>query len=319
MLGFAAAGLVAHTAFLYYRAVHALHNAAVPLSSERDWYLVAAWGLVVAYLYFAIGHPKAPFGLFLLPLALALIGTATFWANATPLGREPASHIWGAIHGASIGLAAIAILIGFVAGLMYLGQVRHLKHKIVASRGLRLPSLEWLQWTNHRVIVVSALMLGVGVLSGVILNLINVRADSVRLAWNDPVIVSTWLMFLWLLAAALLVAIYRPARQGRQVAYLTVASFVFLVIVLVAGLLSNSRHWGRGERGEGRGERGRNSRVGIENWTLDIGRWPLRSSMADGKSPMTNDKSVGHGAPTPHLSPFAAYHSPLPPRPSPLC
>ncbi len=75
MLGFAAAGLVAHTAFLYYRAVNA---AGAPLSSERDWFLVAAWVLVVVYLYLAVLHPKVPFGLFLLPLALGLIGAATF-------------------------------------------------------------------------------------------------------------------------------------------------------------------------------------------------------------------------------------------------
>ena len=236
----------------------ALHNAAAPLSSEKDWYLVAAWGLVAAYLYFALGHPKAPFGLFLLPLALALIGAATFWANATPLAREPASRIWGAIHGVSIVLAAVAVLIGLVAGLMYLGQVRHLKHKIVASRGLRLPSLEWLQRTNHRAIVVSVLMLGVGVLSGMILNLINVRNEAVRLAWNDPVVVSTWLMFLWLLAAAVLGAVYRPARRGRKVAYLTIASFIFLLIVLAAGLLMDSRHWGRGARGAGEWREERN-------------------------------------------------------------
>ena len=118
-------------------------------------------------------------------------------------------------------LAAVAVLIGFVAGLMYLGQVRHLKHKIVPTRGLRLPSLEWLQRANSRAIVVSVLMLGVGVLSGMILNLINIRNEAVRLAWNDPVVVSTWLMFFWLLAAAVLSAVYRPARQGRKVAYLT--------------------------------------------------------------------------------------------------
>ena len=252
MLGFAAAGLVAHTAFLYYRAVDALGKGNSPLSSEKDWYLVAAWGLVAVYLYFALGHPKAPFGLFLLPLALGLIGTATFWANAMPLGREPASRIWGAIHGVSIVLAAVAVLIGMAAGLMYLGQVRHLKHKIVATRGLRLPSLEWLQWTNYRAIVVSVLMLGVGVLSGMILNLINVRNEAVRLAWNDPVVVSTWLMFLWLLAAAVLGAVHRPARRGRQVAYLTIASFIFLLIVLAAGLLMDSRHWGRGANDEQR-------------------------------------------------------------------
>ena len=99
-------------------------------------------------------------------------------ADSQPLAREPASRIWGAIHGMSIVLAAVAVLVGFVAGLMYLGQVRHLKHKIVARRGLRLPSLEWLQWANSRAIVVSVLMLGMGVLSGMVLNLINIRDEA---------------------------------------------------------------------------------------------------------------------------------------------
>jgi hypothetical protein len=64
------------------------------------------------------------------------------------------------------------------------------------------------------------------------------------------VVVSTWLMFFWLLAALVLSAVYRPARQGRRVAYLTLASFVFLAIMLAAGLLMQSRHWGRGKNDE---------------------------------------------------------------------
>ncbi len=132
-LGFAGAGLVAHTAFLYYSAISPAEFGA-PLSSQRDWFLVAAWGLVAVYLYFTVLYSKAPFDLFLLPLALALIGTARFLADAAPLGREPASKIWGAIHGVSIVLATVAVLVGFVAGLMYLGQVRHLKHKIETVR-----------------------------------------------------------------------------------------------------------------------------------------------------------------------------------------
>jgi ABC-type uncharacterized transport system permease subunit len=242
MLGFAAAGLVAHTAFLYYRAVNAT---GAPLSSEKDWFLVAAWALVVVNLCLAVLRPKVPFGLFLLPLALGLIGAATFWAPTEPLAREPASKVWGAIHGVSILLAVVAVLVGFMAGLMYLGQSRRLKHKHLPSGGLRLPSLEWLEKANSHAIVASMVMLGVGVLSGMILNLINRGEEAARLRWNDPVVLSTWLMFLWLLGAVVAIAIYRPARKGRKVAYLTVASFIFLVIMLAAGLFMDSRHWGR--------------------------------------------------------------------------
>lgn len=246
MLGFAGAGLVAHTAFLYYHAVHATGS---PLSSEKDWFLVVAWALVVVYLYLSVLHPKIPFGLFLLPLALGLIGAGAFLAPIDPLAREPASKIWGAIHGASIVLAVVSVLIGFVAGLMYLGQSRRLKHKRLPTGRLRLPSLEWLERTNSRAVVASLVMLGVGVLSGMVLNLINTGNEAAKLAWNDPVVLSTWLMFLWLLASVVAIAVYRPARQGRKVACLTVASFVFLLIMLTAGLLMDSRHWGRGETG----------------------------------------------------------------------
>ena len=72
-----------------------------PLSSEMDWYLLAAWLLVAVYLYLAYYHPKTPFGLFLLPLALGLIGVGAALADREPFAREPASRVWGIIHGTS--------------------------------------------------------------------------------------------------------------------------------------------------------------------------------------------------------------------------
>jgi hypothetical protein len=241
-LGFAVAGLVAQTAFLYYRAINE-HGA--PLSSERDWFLVAAWVLVVVYLHLAVLHPKTPFGLFMLPLVLLFIGAARFLANDVPLAREPASKIWGALHGISISLATVSVLIGFVAGLMYLGKAWRLKQKRSTRTGLQMPSLEWLQWTNSRAILVSVLMLGLGILAGMILNEINAHDATQRLSWTDPVVLSTWLMFFWLLAAVVLSRLFRPTRAGRHVAYLTLVSFVFLAIMLAASLSTNSRHWER--------------------------------------------------------------------------
>ncbi len=242
MIGFAAAGLVAQTAFLYYRAAGTTGAA---LSSERDWFLMAAWALVAIYLYLAAAHPKTPFGLFLLPLALALIGAARFLANPRPLDRESASRVWGAIHGASLVLAAAAVLVGFVVGLMYLGKAWRLKRKRLPTGGLSLPSLEWLQWTNGRAIVVAVLMLGLGIVSGTVLDQINIRNPAARLGSSDPVVIGTWLMFFWLLVALAAVYSRRPSRQGRKVAYLTLAAFVFLAIVLAVGLVLETKHWGR--------------------------------------------------------------------------
>ncbi len=243
LFGFAAAGLLAHTAFLYYRAVQA---AGAPLSSERDWFLIAAWTLVAAYLFLAAAYPKIPFGVFLLPLALLLIAAARFLASPQPSANAPALKAWGIIHGLSIMLAAVAVLIGFAAGLMYVVQVRQLKHKQLPGRGLRLPSLEWLGRANSRAILASLILLAVGVASGTILNRIDVERGVERIAWYDPVILSTLLLLVWLLIAMVVSTVYRSARQGRRVAYLTLVSFLFLVVVLVVGLLLSSRHWQRG-------------------------------------------------------------------------
>ena len=134
MLGFAGAGLTAHTLFLGYRAATA---SGAPLSSAFDWYLLGAWALVVVYLYLTWYHPKTSIGLFLLPLVLALLGLSQF-ADQQPFPQSRAGQVWGMIHGIFLLLGVVTVSIGFVAGMMYLIQAYRLKHKLPASLGLRL-------------------------------------------------------------------------------------------------------------------------------------------------------------------------------------
>ena len=108
--------------------------------------------LVVVYLYLTLFHPEVAYGIFILPLALALIGAAQL-ANREPFPQSPAAQVWGTIHGTFWLLGAVAVIVGFVAGLMYLLQAWRLKHKLPPARGLRLPSLEWLERISGRAIV----------------------------------------------------------------------------------------------------------------------------------------------------------------------
>ncbi len=253
MLFFAVAGLVAHTAFLYHKAIT---TKGTPLSSERDWCLVAAWVLIAVYLYLVYYHPRIPFGLFLLPLALGLIAVGWFVAADAPFSRAPASRIWGIIHGVALALTAVAVLMGFAAGLMYLGQSRRLKRKGYAGSGLQLPSLEWLERVNSRSMVVALLMLTIGIGSGMVLNLINRDPHAGRMSWSDPVVMGTFFLWAWLLVAVVAGRLYRPARTGRRVVYLTFVSFVFLAVALAMMLLMDTSHGGtRAQRQPGPVER----------------------------------------------------------------
>lgn len=238
MLGFAAAGLLAHTVFLYYRAVS---DAGLPLSSKQDWYFVAAWVLAGVYLYLTTYHPKTAFGIFLLPLVLGLIAVGQFLADTTSFPRQPAAEVWGSIHGIALLLASVSILIGAMAGAMYLWQERRLKQKRPLGR-LRLPSLEWLHRATSHALGTSLLTLAVGVLGGIVLNVIRLAPGVRRLPWYDPFVLSTLGIFLWLALAAGIVAFSRPAREGKTVVYLSLVSFVLLLAALAVGLSGKTQH-----------------------------------------------------------------------------
>jgi len=242
MIGIGGMGLFLHTVYLFYRAMAATGS---PLSSRQDWCLVAAWVLAAIYLYLTYYHPDRSFGLFILPLVLGLIGAGWMLVDAQPYSKEPASRIWGAIHGVSLLLATVALLVGFAAGVMYLGQAYRLKHKLPPMRGLKLPSLEWLRRANSRAVGIAILTLATGILSGMVLNLSNSGPDGERLPWSDPVVLSTLLAFGWLVLCAGMGAFYRPAREGRKVALLTILSFLFLVLALAAVLVGETRHGGQ--------------------------------------------------------------------------
>jgi len=131
--------------------------------------------------------------------------------------------------------------------LMYLRQAWRLKHKLPPPRGLRLPSLEWLRRANARATAVSLMIWGVGVLSGVVLNFSRAAQQAAPLPWHDPLIISSVIMFAWLLVATVVALSRKSAPHGRRVAYLPLVSFVLLLAVLGVLLLINTEHGGKGE------------------------------------------------------------------------
>jgi ABC-type transport system involved in cytochrome c biogenesis permease subunit len=234
MMLFAGAGLFAHSVYLVVLTRAELAEpAARPLSSWYDWCLMVSWVLALAYLVLAIRRPHNTVGLFLLPLVLALIGAAKLVQDIPPFARQQAVNYWSMLHGWMLMLGTVTAALGFAAGVMYLVQSYRLKRKLPPRQGLRLPTLEWLQGFNRRCLLLSAALLGLGLLGGIGLNLVRHSSGGGSVPWNDPVVLFSFLLFAWLVAAALFESLYRPARQGRKMAYLTLASFIFLVLALV--------------------------------------------------------------------------------------
>jgi len=238
MLGIAAFGFVAQTLYLGHRA----WTATLPLSTWHDWFLVAAWILVAAYLGITFSRPATMIGVFLLPVVIGLMLVAAVAPRTAPFHRDQALLAWGVAHGVMLLFGTVTVSLGFVAGVMYLVQSWRLKNHVSPRSGLKLPSLEWLQAINKQALIFSSFFIALGLVAGIILNTIKARAHSGGLPWTDSVVVSSAILLVWLLIATAFEWLYKPAQQGRKVAYLTVASFLFLALVMAVLVAGGSRH-----------------------------------------------------------------------------
>jgi ABC-type uncharacterized transport system permease subunit len=243
LLGTTAAGIVAHTLYLGYRGAQA---GALPASTAAEWLQLAAWVLAAIYLAALFYLPRTPTGLVLLPIVLVL-AIGSHWASTEPLAPARTFEVWGMFHGIVLLLGTAAVCVGFLAGLMYLVQSYALKHVHSSANGLRLPSLEWLERVNSRTLGLSAVLIALGFISGVAMSLAVHRGESTYVLWADPVVLSLAAMLLWLIVAEVFRLVYPAARRGRKVAYLTLASFVFLIIALGSLMLLDNVHGDRGE------------------------------------------------------------------------
>lgn len=240
MVGFAAAGLVAHTAFLVWRAAT---EAAMPLSSPFDWYLLAAWVLAAGSLALTLANPRIPIGLFTLPVVLALIGAATLSSRAA-FPQSPATQVWGVIHGSFNLAASLAVAAGAIAAVMWLFQAGRLARKEPPKRGFRMPSLERLSHTTMHAMTVAAWTAAAGFTSGLILNAVNKQRGLLEtVPWTDPVVLRMAMLVSWLMVAAIIARTVKQRPGGaRMIVWLSLVSFFVLTGSIVWGLFGATRH-----------------------------------------------------------------------------
>lgn len=225
-------GCFTHTCYLVFKAKIDLAGGA-PLSSWHAWCLIAAWIVAIVDLLLVLRLTKFVYSLFLLPVTLLLIVCAIWLRNEPSFSPLEARSVWNTIHGTLLLLGTVLVSLGFLAGLMYLLQDYRLKHKLKVWKRLNLPSLEWLDMSAETSLTISSVLLGLGVLSGIVLDLLKQGSGATGIKWTDPVVWTSFVLFLWLVVSLVFHWIYRPARRGRKVAYLVMASFAFLVAELV--------------------------------------------------------------------------------------
>ena len=242
---FGLAGLLAHSAYLLVRS----SKTDLPplLSSSQDWLLVLAWLAVLVYLFLTTFDRDLAIGVFVLPVVLLLIMAAYFVSdmpNSAVEGNAGSTtevlRAWGMLHATLLMLGVTVVIVGFVLSMMYLVQHRRLKSKRIAKAGLQLPSLARLARWNWWAVIVSVPMLTLGMGIGVVLGILS-QKDAHPLSFADPVIIGyivAWLVmaafFLWL--------VIMPRPASKQVAWLTLWAFGFLLITVIGLQIVSGKH-----------------------------------------------------------------------------
>lgn len=230
-LALLAAGWAVHTAFLVNRL------AGMPrlsIATQFDFLLVLSWIFAATAVYLIVRVPKAvAVGAFVLPVVVALAALAAL-EGAAP-GRPSWGDwapSWALVHVGFLTLGAVGTCVAFVAGLMYLVQVRRLKRKVPTGAGWRLPSLEQSERLNRVAVTLAFPLMTFGLLIGLALNWEGAPGRAGRvLRWSDPKILAAGAM--WLVYAGLLHARFRPEMQGRRVMLWSIAAFAFLIFAVV--------------------------------------------------------------------------------------
>ena len=232
MIGFAVAGLLAHGMFLTTR---------FRLGGNSPWYfggIVLSAVLVLAYVVASLRWPRSSVGVFVLPTSLALIGAAHAFPHDSTSDID-SLRVFGIFHGIALLLGVAAVVIGFVAAIMYLIQSYRLKNKLPPRSGFWFPTLERLQLINESALNFSLGLVGIGLVVGVLLNLMS---SSRSIPWTDPLVLASSVWLIWLLSVLAFQFVYKAARVGQKVAYQTLGSFVFASLVLAILLMGSSEH-----------------------------------------------------------------------------
>jgi ABC-type transport system involved in cytochrome c biogenesis permease subunit len=208
--------------------------------SLRGGLVLLAFLVAGAFLVLQRFYRVVTVGAFVTPLILVVLVPGLFGTPGNPgvlpeALRQPL--LTGHIMTAALGEAFFAI--AFLVALMYLLQEREVKGKHFGALFSRLPSLDFLDKLNQRLVRAGFLVFSVAFVAGAV-----VAKGVWKSAWEwDPQQISA--LVTWLFYGAMVLA-HQRGWHGRRFALLTVLGFA-LVIVPMITLLSipgATRHGG---------------------------------------------------------------------------
>lgn len=220
------------TGFLFHSAAIAVRFVATghpPFTGMYEYASCLAWAIVLFYLILQTKHKARNLGVFVSPLAFAVIVVASLFPKEMERQLVPAlQSYWLQIHVTLAVLGEGAFAVAFATSIMYL----------VKARGVRaLPSLETLDDLTYRAIVIGYPLFTLGALFA--------GAVWAWKAWGspwgwDPKEVGS--LVIWLIYSAYLHARLTAGWRGRRAAVLSIVGFSATIFTFISNLFIGGLH-----------------------------------------------------------------------------
>lgn len=185
---------------------------------------LCACSLSIAYLVLRVRMRIDAVGVVVAPLSLALLVGAQFLRASGPVTDFPRTLLF--MHVAANVLGVGFFLLAGAAGAFYLFQERRLKAKRITSLHGRLPALDALDLTEHRLLLAGFPLLTFGIVSGAVFAARLETMTSASLA-RAALAYATWI-----LVAGVLVLRAVAGWRGRRAAYGTLAGVACVLLVI---------------------------------------------------------------------------------------
>ncbi len=221
-------GLTLHTLSL---GVDLAQQGGVPSGIAQSFSIIA---LLLLAIFFALDlkYRTPVLGAFLLPVALAALVPGLLLSGRTPGPVLPAPLLPVHIGIALVGIAAFGVASGIA--VMYLLLERQMKEKKFGVLFARLPSLQFLDELNRRLVTGGFVALSITLITGA---LFASGGAGIFWRWETKEIAT---LVAWLVFAAVLHARFFAGWRGKRVALLTMAGFGLVLVSFFTSFVPGS-------------------------------------------------------------------------------
>ena len=219
------AGLIAHVGYLV---VDALHDQTCPMFSLHSALGMVSLAGVLAYAIMSRKRRIDALGVLVSSAAVFFLIAAQVVGDSAATDIPPwliALHITSNLVGSGI------LLVAGGASLFYLLQARRLKNRVLLGQGPRLPALDVLDNTVHKLLWIGVPILSLGMLTG---RFVVKQVGSMTAGDHFRAILSG---VCWALLVLALVLRQAFDWRGRRSAYLTVIGTLGVLLVVVLYIL----------------------------------------------------------------------------------